>query len=98
MEIVKVIEEAHEGEIVSLAYNKARKEIFSSAEGEKVIKASSSNLVHACMHDNNHSCLKLFLGLGLEDRPACPCSAGSQGDGDKPVFFIKRPASVLWVH
>lgn len=38
MEVVKVIEEAHESEIVSLAYNRVRKEIYSCADGDKVIK------------------------------------------------------------
>lgn len=42
MEIVTVIDEAHEGEIVSLAYCKARREIFSAADGDKVIKVSCS--------------------------------------------------------
>ncbi|KAF5833397.1 WD40-repeat-containing domain protein, partial [Dunaliella salina] len=37
-EVVKVIEEAHESEIVSLAYNRVRKEIYSCADGDKVIK------------------------------------------------------------
>lgn len=38
MVVAKVVEEAHEGEIVSLAYNKTRKEIYSAADGDKVIK------------------------------------------------------------
>ena len=38
MEIVKVIGEAHEGAIVALAYNKNRREIYSAADGDKVIK------------------------------------------------------------
>lgn len=38
MEVVKVISEAHEAAIVSLAYNKTRKEIYSAADGDKVIK------------------------------------------------------------
>ena len=38
MEIVKVIGEAHEGAIVALAYNKIRREIYSAADGDKVIK------------------------------------------------------------
>lgn len=40
MEIVKVIEEAHESTITSIAFNKIRKEIYSSADGDKVIKVS----------------------------------------------------------
>jgi hypothetical protein len=36
--VVRVINEAHEGAIVSLAYNKLRREIYSSADGDKVIK------------------------------------------------------------
>lgn len=40
MEVIKVIEEAHESQITSLAYNKIRKEIYSSADGDKVIKVS----------------------------------------------------------
>lgn len=47
MEIAKVIDEAHEGEIVSLAYNKARREIYSSADGDKVIKVRSHAAPHA---------------------------------------------------
>ncbi|GFH06087.1 WD_REPEATS_REGION domain-containing protein [Haematococcus lacustris] len=42
MEVTRVIEEAHEGEIVSLTYNRARKEIYSSADGDKVIKVWDS--------------------------------------------------------
>ncbi|GAX81669.1 hypothetical protein CEUSTIGMA_g9097.t1 [Chlamydomonas eustigma] len=42
MEVVRVIEEAHEGPIVSLAYNKARREIYSAADGDKLIKAWDS--------------------------------------------------------
>ena len=38
MEVFRVIEEAHESDIISIAYNKARREIFTSAEGDKVIK------------------------------------------------------------
>ena len=41
MEVVKVISEAHEGAIVSLAYNKTRREIYSSADGDKIIKVDS---------------------------------------------------------
>lgn len=36
--MVKVISDAHEGPIVSLAYNKLRREIYSSADGDKTIK------------------------------------------------------------
>ena len=38
MEIQKVVEEVHEGEITSIAYNKFRKEIYTSADGDKLIK------------------------------------------------------------
>jgi hypothetical protein len=38
MEVCRVIEEAHEGEIVSLTYNRARKEVYSAADGDKIIK------------------------------------------------------------
>lgn len=38
MVLSKVIEEAHEDEIVCLAYNQLRKEIYSAADGDKVIK------------------------------------------------------------
>jgi hypothetical protein len=38
MVVSKVIEEAHEGEIVSLALNALRKEIYSAADGDKTIK------------------------------------------------------------
>lgn len=41
MEVVKVVEETHESEIVSITYNKARREIFTSADGDKVIKVTS---------------------------------------------------------
>lgn len=40
-EVVKVIEEAHESEIVCLAYNRVRKEIYSCADGDKVIKVGA---------------------------------------------------------
>lgn len=40
MEVVRVIEEAHESEIVGLTYNRARKEIYSCADGDKTIKVS----------------------------------------------------------
>ena len=56
MEVKKVIEEAHESEIVSIAYNRARREIFTSADGDKVIKARCA-----------HSCVcKLILGCSLQ--------------------------------
>lgn len=41
MVVTRVIEEAHEGEIVSIAYNSARREIYSAADGDKVIKVSN---------------------------------------------------------
>lgn len=44
MEIVKVIEEAHESSITAIAYNKVRKEIYSSADGDKVIKVRPTHL------------------------------------------------------
>ena len=40
MEVVKVIEEAHESEITSITYNRTRREIFSAADGDKVIRVS----------------------------------------------------------
>ena len=40
-----MIEEAHESEIVSLAYNRVRKEIYSCADGDKVIKVGFVALV-----------------------------------------------------
>mmetsp|Transcript_33374 Transcript_33374/g.84557 ORF Transcript_33374/g.84557 Transcript_33374/m.84557 type:complete len:866 (-) Transcript_33374:212-2809(-) len=42
MEIVRVVEQAHESEIVSLAYNRARKEIYSCADGDRTIKVWDS--------------------------------------------------------
>jgi len=42
MEVVRVIDEAHESEIVSLAYNRIRREIYSAADGDKVIKVWDS--------------------------------------------------------
>lgn len=38
MEIVRVVEEVHEGEVTCIAYNKFRKEVYTSADGEKLIK------------------------------------------------------------
>jgi len=38
MEIVKVVEEVHEGDVTCIAYNKYRKEIYTSADGDKNIK------------------------------------------------------------
>jgi hypothetical protein len=43
MEVVRVIDEAHEGPIVSLAYNKARREIYSVADGDRLIKVCKQN-------------------------------------------------------
>ena len=48
-QVVKVITEAHEGEIVSLAYNKTRREIFSAADGDKVIKVGRGFSQFCCM-------------------------------------------------
>ncbi|MEW5312499.1 MAG: hypothetical protein WDW38_004130 [Sanguina aurantia] len=42
MEVTRVIEEAHETEINSLAYNIARREIYSAAQNEKCIKVWDS--------------------------------------------------------
>jgi hypothetical protein len=44
MEIVRVVEQAHESEIVSLAYNRARKEIYSCADGDRTIKVTTTDL------------------------------------------------------
>jgi hypothetical protein len=38
MEIIKVVPEAHDSPISSIAYNKTLKELYSSADGDKVIK------------------------------------------------------------
>ena len=49
MEVVRVINEAHESDIVCLAYNKARKEIYSSADGDKVIKVICYTVLVTCI-------------------------------------------------
>ncbi|KAG2444756.1 hypothetical protein HXX76_001500 [Chlamydomonas incerta] len=38
MEVVKVVDEAHESPISSIAYNRVLKELYSSADGDKVIR------------------------------------------------------------
>ncbi|EFJ43514.1 hypothetical protein VOLCADRAFT_119046 [Volvox carteri f. nagariensis] len=38
MEIIKVVEEAHESPVSSIAYNRVLKELYSSADGDKVIR------------------------------------------------------------
>lgn len=42
MEVIKVVDEAHESPISSIAYNRVLKELYSSADGDKVIRASTA--------------------------------------------------------
>ncbi len=96
MEVVRVIEEAHEGAIVSLAYNKARREIYSAADGDKTIKASSL-IEKASEHLRSHANIA-HVGLGLENRPADQDAGGAQGHGDEPVLLSDSASAVLWLN
>lgn len=44
MVTTRVIEETHEGEVVSIAYNKQRREIYTAADGDKIIKVRCTNV------------------------------------------------------
>jgi hypothetical protein len=49
MVVARVVEEAHDtGELSSIAYNMQRKEIYSSADGDKVIKVGLTSWECSC--------------------------------------------------
>jgi hypothetical protein len=79
MEVVKVIEEAHESTITSIAFNKVRKEIFSAADGDKVIKVSTRDEACSPVVDMCHDFIDLWSGsgLGLQNRAAVAHATGS---------------------
>eukprot|EP00798_Chlamydomonas_sp_ICE-L_P013183 gene13183-30648_t len=70
MEVVRVVEEAHDSEIISIAYNKARREIYTSAEGDKVIKAWDMRSGQLIRSQQGHK------GMGFPLWPAHPQPAG----------------------
>ncbi len=98
MEVVKVIEEAHEGTIVSLAFNKSRREIFSAADGDKVIKVGG-----VCAWTWSQWACSMPTpsgpaGVGLPLRAAHPPAAGPQGHGDQRALLGDGAPPLLRLH
>jgi hypothetical protein len=60
MQIVQVINNAHEDSVVAIAYDSQRKEIYTASEGDRLIKVLVSRLHQlctvACFTVNAHRC------------------------------------------
>eukprot|EP00201_Polytomella_parva_P021851 CAMPEP_0175043714 /NCGR_PEP_ID=MMETSP0052_2-20121109/3361_1 /TAXON_ID=51329 ORGANISM="Polytomella parva, Strain SAG 63-3" /NCGR_SAMPLE_ID=MMETSP0052_2 /ASSEMBLY_ACC=CAM_ASM_000194 /LENGTH=378 /DNA_ID=CAMNT_0016306845 /DNA_START=48 /DNA_END=1181 /DNA_ORIENTATION=- len=69
MEVVKVIDEAHEAPITSLAFNPTRREIYSAADGDKIIRiwdAKSGQLIRTQPgHKGSVTCLVYSAAVRL---------------------------------
>ena len=94
MEITKIIGEAHEGAIVALAYNRIRREIYSAADGDKVIKVRQQAQVSLM----SQILIISHAGLGLPVWTAPPFPAGSQGHGHQLALLLLCAYALLRVN